>query len=1673
MSISSSNSRFSSLQARPPTPPRDTSPQPDIDVELDKAIELLEDNFDIKQSSGTRSMDVTAQTLQFTPPSSGGDHISNSNKRRKRVEISGWSTYHNHPNASNLRALPRAGTPLKSILKASEPSPLVENTKNIAPAAAQSAHDFESVEKMLQAVIDQLAEEGRDARGDAYVVLQGALKHYEEVPGGVKALVERIPTLLGYIERDMGSEGVMNMTVVTQAIKFTVALLHIPQAANAMDDDFREFVVERAIAILADSNAPKAFTNHYLNLVGHQKFPSHIMTDKRVERLLEILNPIHDRVKGNSMVIVRLHVYRRLILQSPQSMASRLTPWLENVFHAMVSSIKEIRSRAIDVGLLAAKEFSSLKHTHIATSAILDHESKVGKSYINYIVARLTQMAAKQEEAFQVPQIWSIVVLLMKERPGHLDTWRHLKSWLRVFEKVLKNSEDNVRKQAVLAWNRFVYVVILRDGVSDSMANLLRKVISVWFQDDKTEKTTSNGRTHATMAYATLLYYSLRPGLPTQSHCHSWRNFVSEMAFPTDGEFGLDASVITQVLHRLLMRGQIKFWNEGKVFETPSSATLEDLPHLDSKWIRQNIALVLQPIRLCLNSGPWEPTINKSTSVKDMWLSFTQALAEAGVKEVTVSMELKDAIAHVTNMFHSFWNDYPESLSNHRRNGDMWMEKFGFLISSAMTSLGPLYFSERLLSRNGEADFEAAPTPSHRSRLQVSLHSPLLSLLESILRVGPDSIGDQSRLAVIQRMIATCLNSRNMKQAKVQLLRDCTSIMMPLAKGRPISQALWHYLADLTSTTLRSPPDGISVPGKSFAFIVEILSAGVDQDDVQLQPAWEDLYEAFSETVARDSGDAGVTIAVSEPMSALAPNKSSLTRVTFLHMATMILKYNRHPKSQRALRQSHEALGTSSSHLHRNSDFDPYHSVYTMVHLALVLAYNSLDSINKKTVQSVIHELRKAIETCPQSLAGLFLRKNQDSLSVWIQDKDRRLVNSSADSRDIVNEVIALWRTVILTFRALPQKNTATLAALDILLIAGFSSSRREIVNATVEFWNDTFGKQDTLAYPSPLVPVIERLRRVLDIEVPSFPDISADEDIVPLSFLDSQDDSLMSSPVSPNKKNRNLAVTRSPAFSRHSPKVSPMRTHSRTPVRKASKGRLRHEDSQLQFAAIDSSPLGGNDASSQLLTENQKEVLAKQRQEAAMMFPDISTAISIPLSEASPDNSRLNILPRNRPKRVVNTPPARKETPTAKLEAQVFVGSSPTPVPGQRSRSTSSGRQRRMATELPSSPPKSPVPRISKLVLHSSSDFAQDRFMHRSHNHKEREDMIDIGENDSTLEAHGLAPFEDEEADLPDGEFDQGLDDTMPDVTSSDADILLNAQINNEITSRKERQSPQPPVPTTFSDVFVDAPTECLEHNDIDEAEFVDASPELDTAVVAEEVTIRRENESSVPLAFKAEAETETDEERLSQIEDSFAAPSSSQVEDASASSTRASRKRKSGEGVINTAASKRPKRGQGTGLANDSQSSQTQRRRGPGRPRKQMTELTSSQLEAALDLTSDGSSEVPSQPPSVVESTASESRRLSHVQVTPQHEKTRKRSSDQALGHVEVEANSAASSSQRQRPILRPKSIIDRLKSMLTDLKSYAFGSMEEYHEADSLMAAIRREGFRASERGEQDLE
>lgn len=278
------------------------------------------------------------------------------------------------------------------------------------------------------------------------------------------------------------------------------------------------------------------------------------------------------------------------------------------------------------------------------------------------------------------------------------------------------------------------------------------------------------------------------------------------------------------------------------------------------------------------------------------------------------------------------------------------------------------------------------------------------------------------------------------------------------------------------------------------------------------------------------------------------------------------------------------------------------------------------------------------------------------------------------------------------------HSHLSVLSDLETLICAGLSSVHRSIANSAIDFCTSSFGSaEEFLEYPKRVKEVLLSLTSNAHIKLPSLPkSFDANETSVkerqPMHYEESQDDAYdvssfpndsaimrimrQSTPQVVIDVGRSISLKRS---REDTPNTSNRKSRKRdvTP-------RLRHDDSQVQFEAIESSPMADRVLDSQLLTDKQKEARERQNADQAM-FPDLRSSPQ-PRSSKRITATELE-LPTYRSssqlggKAFIET--VRQTTPSLVLPSDDdgFVASSPTP--------TRSLRETTEIVDPPSSPPE------------------------------------------------------------------------------------------------------------------------------------------------------------------------------------------------------------------------------------------------------------------------------------------------------------------------------------------------------------------------------------------------
>jgi hypothetical protein len=985
-----------SLPPRPPTPPRES--------------DHTSTHF---EPSTLRKAFFDAIEEHLPPQNSphSNDHQQALDKSHKRVAWSSRTEYKDPPLKgltphSTLRRVPSSGElrPAKSILKPYNGINAVDRRSSGSKLAAP--HTYPDFATMLESIVKQLAGEDRSSRIDAYLTLSGVLKASDNVPDP-KALKEKIGLLTQFIQRDISTKtasGTFDTVVINNALILLAVLVWKPMAADCIGTDSCIYFVEHSISAFKEPVVPKDVLKHLLFIMAQQNFSSKIMNTDRVRRLIEALGELDKHVKGISIVLGRLSIYRKLLKQSRMSMLTCLD-WVEHLFTDMISGRKEVRSPAVAFGLEAALLLGAEKQ---ASRAVMDlfsaqHEEE---NYGDYYARKLTSMVQQKQDGDLVPQIWTAVVLFLRYGPRQLEQWRFTATWFQVIEKCFNSSDHNIKVQAHSAWNRLVFALRLDENTSSGMIKMLSRVPLVQLKRKMPGKHAGEMRQVTFGSVCNLLYYALRPNsTPAQLNLY-WDEYmvqlVGETLLAKDGvKSGSEEEDLTKVFDIVVafLDTTPKPWINNRANEN-STVKPDELPGIDPKWIRRNAQRVFEVmaplIEKCFHDlQTWEDSIIL------VWSRFISSVAAAGVKEVKVSNDTMTSMACIFNLLYKLWDHRPQKLvATEYSYLTHFQHVFSHLVSTTIAKLGVLPFTEKLLSMGPQESFAIVATPSHSPfKARGEIKSPLHHLFTLMTRPAPEIRCDDVYFETVKSMLDPFFEARKTRRAQVELLKDLFQLLPHPFTECPASTVLWRLLAKYainalslknTGSNSGSGSGGSDQPlGAEYRNIVKILELGITLSPGTPLSDWKELFAALVLQVTLESGESGRAISVIEPLArALHERRSTREQEQSLAYCATLLSVATYPKDRQALDSARRQLWGTSVTGAKSLSYDPYSYLYLYTRECLKISYKSVAAGASDNQVELLSAVADMVYRCPIVHATEFLISIQGGLTFWIADND-------------------------------------------------------------------------------------------------------------------------------------------------------------------------------------------------------------------------------------------------------------------------------------------------------------------------------------------------------------------------------------------------------------------------------------------------------------------------------------------------------------------------------------------------------------------------------------------------------------------------------------------------------------------------------------------------------------
>ncbi|ERF76594.1 hypothetical protein EPUS_05867 [Endocarpon pusillum Z07020] len=1184
-----------------------------------------------------------------SPASCTASLEAGSGKLRKRVDFSPWtvSTDITAPESS-VKSLPpsRECQSSKSILK-----------QRPCPTAIQDEvpHRNEDLATMLDTILRQLANADRQIRLDAYTTLLSALKAYAELPDS-HVTKEKVQALLDFIKRDVSLESGIPMepletNLILQALKLLVTIVWTRTLSVHLTDTYRSFIIDHSTRILEERQVSKALILHHMHLLSTQDFSNRTMTGARVVRLLEVLKDLPEHVRGNGVISERLMIYQRMLEQVKRTFKAKSSCWVSQLLSAMTCSVPDTRKKAIALAQRVAVVLGSSSTVATAVRDTLDNPGEHDDVLSSVICKRLVRMLKSLDEARQVPQIWAAVIVLMRGLDHKFHEWRHLHDWLRIIQKCFNCSDSEVRIAANMAWNKLVYVARPYGVTKSFLANMLMKPLLAQLERPSNEKQSKTTRNSAFAAYCNLLYYSLKPSEPFGHYDAVWDEFVVPALRAPFLSNGQNSDRACRILMALFWREKISPWREARVLDA-AVIEPEELPLLDCKWIRSRTRSILEIFELLFRSSYWGPAAYPDTAyIAAAWRNFAKALGDACRKEVRSSSETMEAVTHVSMFLTRLCQRSSATFKEHE---DDYVSRYHFICKTMLLEFGALAFVEvNLLSA---PDSSSLP---HNEKSKGKGRPLMIDILEATRNL-PSSGQDDVYLNMVFDLLQLTSKSRSSANGRVHFYKECAEAVLLAGSVATGERVIWNAIAQLTRSELANASldclgDIVDVD-HLVTNAVRILEFGVPYQSGQPECWSELLRQSLLVTDGSHQSGLQVTDRLIIFLGDRDSNEVSLCTAIlvreFLDVLTSPASINVHkPNAKRAKREEGDVQSV-------------YRSLVRLLNVHLSRVYLLGDCCDELVLASVTDAVMSLLQRSSTEYRLACLTEMQESLALWLEDQRRLMTTASRTGSLKLVQARKLCPVIIDVLGRL--SNEIDLKLFDGLFAAAFRTTHRMTINQVVKVWNSNYGPNESLEYGDRLKEALARLIPFVELELPSLHDFESNETTLPeLEYLENLDEEGSTSNVVDSSKTAKLvqpvvvpAATRT-VHQKH--RLDSGKTS--TPLEAGVRARLHHDDSQVHFVSIESSPAPGRDAESQNLTARQKEIRERQGGEIALMFPDLRSSPSCAVQAAKTAESSKLVLASIEDEVACIGDPATPTLPLRKiLDYEEAVQSSPTP---------------------------------------------------------------------------------------------------------------------------------------------------------------------------------------------------------------------------------------------------------------------------------------------------------------------------------------------------------------------------------------------------------------------------
>lgn len=1020
-----------------------------------KAKDLRNHRFLSPQvSEQETALDLTTHHPTLSMPSTPCEsQISNSRHKDKKVEFSNFNQYSSPPTITNDEIGQYSKIIIRPLLPSAERQPpkgiLKVRNAQISPTKRQR----ESFLSMLQSSLKVLAGNDICFKRDTYINLSDTIRACENVPD-VKLLRNNMVELCQYIERDIttGNDGNPNSSLVVHALILISSLQFNPQVATSFPIKFQAKIVEYSIKALEEPVTSKEVTKNILFVLAYQRFLSKILSLERVGKLINVLHTSNRQNGGKSITIGRIRVYRNLLQTSKPSMAI-YTAWIKDLLFDMNSNLREIKNSAISFGFEAAIEVGAERNVSSTLFTLLKSEVN-NEGLYGEIYSRILMEKVKTENLACVPQIWSVLILLLRNKPEAYFQSKFMHSFLGVLTLCFNVKNIQIQKEARYAWNRFIFAIQLSEQTPKTMRNML---IRPYLQTIQSQKVS-----HIFKSLHNLLYYAFRPGCSFLQLDLYWDDFVkvltldglllSELGSVTAKE---NAELSALLLLNLFQVDTPKKWDPKRAVERcgKNDISVDELPAIDSRWLRKSSTRVF-PILRCLSEKLFWDLDEVTSSVVKVWKNYITSIASPALCEVKVSLEAMDCLANLLGLTNQFWSTGVIGLKaippkNGKCRSHQYLNCLFSIISTAITGLGTKVFTEKYLYISPENEFSPIATLSQQPEdIRLHCRTPLHHLILLFTKPCPGLECDTEFSKIICRVLTPFFEAQKSGAAKLAFITQINSIIPWEVLGREVAQMTWNSLAHFAvevNNIISSEKDYKCHQSLSegYTSIGNILDSGIKVSPDQPTREWNTLFDSLMNSTLTAAGKSGRAITIEILSKIMCQTPGGLNYFKILYSQA------EYPEDLSALELARKKLSYVKTIESKSTSFDPFHHFYFYLREYIKSAYENISQHNFVALLTC-----SLLGRCPPQLLLSTLSEIQGAVSCWIFDAKLKF-NGGVQVKIIASLWSAIDKALSQIVRIIDAR--IVLQNLETLVCSGIESSHKSIVNAAAQTWNHIF----------------------------------------------------------------------------------------------------------------------------------------------------------------------------------------------------------------------------------------------------------------------------------------------------------------------------------------------------------------------------------------------------------------------------------------------------------------------------------------------------------------------------------------------------------------------------------------------------------------------------------------